>query len=284
MAISCFGRSAEIRDVNFIHEVIKNNEKGMTVKVTFSIYGCQYQECDAIIFFYNRNGGAQIPKQDSGYRYDKKWLCTFSEFKPKYDSSKYTDYEFFIPYSAFHLPNGPYELDAEIVVRCNLSEVHKSGKYPFEMVKYEYGCYSCNSSGVCFLCSGAGGYSSMGYQWYICRGCGGRKYCLTCGGRGTLSSTKTLNCQYNTTSQPVQYGTSTYATPNAGSAKIRTTRKKCRVCNNGRIKVPISAVNSNYEEICAECGEKMKITKHIHQDCGVCYGTGYMESNEAIIE
>lgn len=277
-----FAKSVKINDVYLVHEDSKYGEKGLTLKISFDIEGCLNESCDIVALFYNSTNGAQIPKSSSGYKYDNKWLCTSKDFKPSYSNSTYTKLEMFIPYSAFELPNNPYALEVEFYIRDTYTVLLKLGRYKFTLIKLDKPCFSCGGSGDCFLCHGLGGRNAgnmyTGYYWMTCNNCYGKKYCTTCGGKKYLSLSKSMAAKNESNSIP----SSNYR--NSGTVKIKTNRKKCTLCNNGRIKMPISAVNPDYIEKCSECGELMKYSKHIHQDCSTCYGTGYIETNEAVIE
>lgn len=270
-----FAKSARINDVYLVHEDRKYNEKGLTIQISFNIEGCLNESCDIVVLFYNSTNGAQIPKSSSGYRYDNKWLCTSKDFKPPYDNTTYTKLEMFIPYSAFELPNNPYDLEVEFHIRDTYTELLKSGRYKFSLIKFDKPCFSCFGSGDCYLCLGMGVNATFSGA---CSKCYGRKYCETCRGKKKISFSKSMAWKSEYNSTPL------YDSNNNSSVKIKTNRKKCTLCNNGRIKMPISVVNPNYAEKCNECGELMKYSKHIHQDCSTCYGTGYIETNEAVIK
>lgn len=194
----------------------------------------------------------------------------------------------FIPYSAFELPNGDYEIQVEFLVRNNRYVLAKSGRYTFNFHKSESGCEVCLGRGICSLCLGTGGRSMgtmyTGYYWSPCYICGGNKYCKYCKGKKYISYSFSWEFTEKKTNYPSNSMPPSYNFNNGGNAKVKTNRKRCTLCNNGRIKVPISTWTEASARRCDECGEFMKYSGHFHQDCSVCYGQGYTETYEAVIE
>lgn len=273
-----------INDIRIRHEIRSNNQYGMAIDISFNIDGAKGENCDVILMFYNKVNGAKLMKYSSGYSTSSNNLCASRKFIPSYDNSTFNNFEIFIPYSAFELPNNPYELEFKVYIRkiSNNKTLAVSSKKPFTLIKLDYNCYGCGGDGICSACYGNGGYSTYGYRnWNVCYRCHGRKYCTTCGGNKTLSQSKSLDYSYISSSTTPSYN-SGY---NAGNnIDIKTTRTQCRVCNGtGKKKVYISnSIHNDTKYYCSECGET-DLVKHIHQSCSACYGNGYIESSEAVV-
>lgn len=97
-------KSATIQSVIVENDVDVNGEKGLSVKVSFNVIGMKGKDGKVSCYFYDANGKALLDTNNSYCTNETpSHVANSSLIKPKYDNSKYTDYEVTIPYSELHL-------------------------------------------------------------------------------------------------------------------------------------------------------------------------------------
>lgn len=96
--------NATIKSVYVSNDADVDDEKGLSVKVSFDVSGMKGHNGRVSCYFYDTNGNALI---DRNNRYHTSGtpsnVSSGEDIKPRYDNSTYTDLEIKIPYSELHL-------------------------------------------------------------------------------------------------------------------------------------------------------------------------------------
>lgn len=109
---------ATIKSVSVSNNADVDDEKGLSVKVSFDVSGMKEHKGRVSCYFYDSNGNALI---DNNNRYHTtgtpSYVSSGEDIKPRYDNSSYTEFEIKIPYSELHLV-GTYSrtLSVDVIV------------------------------------------------------------------------------------------------------------------------------------------------------------------------
>lgn len=109
---------ATIKSVSVSNNADVDDEKGLSVKVSFDVSGMKEHKGRVSCYFYDSNGNALI---DNNNRYHTTgtpgYVSSGEDIKPRYDNSTYTEFEIKIPYSELHLV-GTYSrtLSVDVIV------------------------------------------------------------------------------------------------------------------------------------------------------------------------
>lgn len=109
---------ATIKSVSVSNNADVDDEKGLSVKVSFDVSGMKEHKGRVSCYFYDSNGNALI---DNNNRYHTtgtpSYVSSGEDIKPRYDNSTYTEFEIKIPYSELHLV-GTYSrtLSVDVIV------------------------------------------------------------------------------------------------------------------------------------------------------------------------
>jgi hypothetical protein len=102
--------NGKIHSVNIETNVQKNSLMGMIIHVDLSVEDSMNIECSTIAWFYYSDG--RIMKDiNNQYRTSNGQVCTWEDFTPPYENSRYRDLCLFMPYTEFDLTtSGTYHL------------------------------------------------------------------------------------------------------------------------------------------------------------------------------
>lgn len=109
---------ATIKSVSVSNNADVDDEKGLSVKVSFDVSGMKEHKGRVSCYFYDSNGNALV---DNNNRYHTtgtpSYVSSGEDIKPRYDNSTYTEFEIKIPYSELHLV-GTYSrtLSVDVIV------------------------------------------------------------------------------------------------------------------------------------------------------------------------
>lgn len=111
-------KSAEINSVTVSNNAAVDGKSGLSVKVSFDIRGMKDKDGTVSCYFYDAEGNAL--RDINGYYGTSGTpsnVAVSKSIKPRYDNSKYTDYEIIIPYDELHL-SGTYSrtLRVDVIV------------------------------------------------------------------------------------------------------------------------------------------------------------------------
>ena len=106
---SAQNESASFTDV-WLEEAIENGQMGLKAHATFSISGMKGKEFSAELRFFDDKINDWIGTKKSPYCYGYDHLINVDKkFTPRYDSSTYTNVEFFIPWKDIQLKAGRHQ-------------------------------------------------------------------------------------------------------------------------------------------------------------------------------
>lgn len=111
-------KSSEIKSVTVSNDATVDGKKGLSVKVSFVVRGMNGKDGTLSCYFYDVEGNALRNNNDYyGTSGTPSNVAASRSFKPRYDSSEYTDYEITIPYDELHL-SGTYSrtLRVDVIV------------------------------------------------------------------------------------------------------------------------------------------------------------------------
>ena len=94
--------SASIESIWVDHNVYQDGKKGMRIHIKMNLDNLRGKNCRASAYFYDENGTALVDRNDDYCTTDGKVSCG-RNFSPSYDSSTFSDFELFMPYSELHL-------------------------------------------------------------------------------------------------------------------------------------------------------------------------------------
>ena len=109
---------ATIKSVSVSNNADVDDEKGLSVKVSFDVSGMKEHKGRVSCYFYDSNGNALV---DNNNRYHTtgtpSYVASGEDIKPRYDNSTYSEFEIKIPYSELHLV-GTYSrtLSVDVIV------------------------------------------------------------------------------------------------------------------------------------------------------------------------
>jgi len=109
-------KSANVKSVTVSENVDVDNKKGLSVHVTFNIYGMKGNESMVSCYFYDSNGNALVDTNNNyGTNGSVHYVAASKKISPRYDRSIYSDLEIKIPYDELHL-SGNYRQNLRVDV------------------------------------------------------------------------------------------------------------------------------------------------------------------------
>ena len=108
----------------------------MRIHTTFNVSGLKGVDSYLAIYFQKKDG-TKLYTSDRDYRSKDGQVAVYRALKPNYDETVYEDLQVFIPYDAFNLPRGNYDLqmDSDVIYE-NGDMVGHLNFYDFEYEKY----------------------------------------------------------------------------------------------------------------------------------------------------
>lgn len=124
------GPSAEISKVWVDHNYFYGGMKGMMIHVKFSTYNMKGKSGNCNAYFYFSDGTV-LKDFNQSYRSVDGQVSVGESFVPSYDSSEFSDFKLFLPYSELHMPGGSYSLKFFIQIFYNGSGIATSDYVSF---------------------------------------------------------------------------------------------------------------------------------------------------------
>lgn len=106
IATSVTGQIATVNKVWLEHNVNSGSDNGLWVHSNIDVSGMKGKKIRVIAFFYDENKKILVDQQSQNvteFRNHLGQVLCFSDSKPTYDNSNYSDYKIFIPYRALPL-------------------------------------------------------------------------------------------------------------------------------------------------------------------------------------
>lgn len=125
------GHSADYQDMWVDFNVKENNQMGMRMHVSFTTRNMKGVDSYLAIYFQKSDGTPIIGKNPS-FRSKTGQVAVFSLLRPAYDVAEYKDLQLFIPYTAFSLPPGKYDL------QMNVNLIYKADGLIKHLTKYDF--------------------------------------------------------------------------------------------------------------------------------------------------
>ena len=267
--------SGEIEKIWVENDVFNNGKKGMKIHVKFTVKGMLNEQGTCNIWFYHSDGTA-LKDNNGQYNTTDGNVATHEIYKPTYESSVYSDFDIFMPYDEFHLPNGSHSLKFFVGINdFNKKRIATSEYFNFTFSKkpVEIVNQSNNSNTNNSVQNSNNNNSNNSNDWESIGGVSTRKNkdgsidmrleCMSCHGKGKQICTlcygnKTRNC-------PLCMGVGQRQVPQLiyTSMGPRSSFQivRCENCSgSGKIPCPY----------CAGHGEKY---------CATCNGAGYSFSH-----
>jgi hypothetical protein len=126
------GKASDVTfsDIDVEHNIVEDGEKGMKIKVDFTIKNALKQQHRLVAFFYDANG-KQLKDTNGKFNTTGGGVAVNKFFTPAYESSRYESYTLFIPYSELEMPCGDFKLRLNVDVQKNGVEIAQSGAQYF---------------------------------------------------------------------------------------------------------------------------------------------------------
>ena len=99
-----------IEDVTVEHNVEQASQQGMRMHVKFTIQNRQSIKC-AITAYFHFADGTPVRDQNGSYKTLNGNVAVGSSFKPRYTSTRYYDFQLFLPYDELHMDSGTHDLN-----------------------------------------------------------------------------------------------------------------------------------------------------------------------------
>ncbi|MBN2393559.1 MAG: S8 family serine peptidase [Anaerolineae bacterium] len=111
-------RSA-LQKVQQKHNVYRAGIKGMNIAVTFDIQHFKGRAGTVLVEFFDRASGEPLRDQNGDYALESGEVAVWEGFSPAYESTKYTSFMLFMPYSELELTPGEYQLSFQVTILDN---------------------------------------------------------------------------------------------------------------------------------------------------------------------
>jgi hypothetical protein len=108
-------------EVNVDFDIFQSDQKGMLIKLTFSVSGYKDGPAKAIAYFETQ-AGEPLPDLNDSFSTTNGNVSAFTEFQPSYDNTDYTNLEIFMPYDELHLGEGEHELRFSVSLYDTVNE------------------------------------------------------------------------------------------------------------------------------------------------------------------
>jgi hypothetical protein len=112
------------------HNVVQDGEKGMNIKVDFTIKNGIKQEHRLGAFFYDANG-KPLKDTNSKLNTTSGGVAVSKFFTPAFQSARYESSTLFMPYSELEMPCGDFKLRFNVAVQKGAATVAQSGAQYF---------------------------------------------------------------------------------------------------------------------------------------------------------
>ena len=118
------------------YNVKEKGRTGMRINMTFNVTGMKGVDSYLAIYFQKKDG-TKLYTSDKDYRSKDGQVAVYRSIKPNYDETVYEDLQVFIPYDAFNLTRGKYDLqmDSDVIYE-NGDMVGHLNFYDFEYEKF----------------------------------------------------------------------------------------------------------------------------------------------------
>lgn len=208
IGVAIHAQSISIENIKLIYDQYRNGVKGMILRTTFVVNGMKGRSLltGGVLFYRNTDAPVMV----NGNR-----LASTQILTPAYESTRYSNYDYFFAYSSFPNISGKQDMYVRFAVTENRTPFQDIGRsqplyftftssgnnnqpfyVPF-MPPVSSGGYGNSSGGMCPVCHGTGlmeKYNPNGGTYnFFCRICnrsvpGGHYHvtCTTCGGDGQL--------------------------------------------------------------------------------------------------
>lgn len=197
----CFGDVSVTFHNNWIeYDVIKDGKRGMVIHSDFTINGMKDKVIDVTVWFRDKDGISLKGNEKYGKYSNDGNVCTYYKQAPSYDSSHFSDWDSFIPYSELGLKQGEENYYCYLIVYDdNLNPIATSNRLYFKSSKhnsstsYNYNHSRCchyidNSEKIEITKSAISRLESEKSNCYVCHGSGYTKGtpCIACSGQGIV--------------------------------------------------------------------------------------------------
>jgi hypothetical protein len=126
------GKTSDVtfNNIDVEHNVVQDGEKGMKLKVDFTIKNAYKIQHRLVAFFYDANGK---PLKDSNGKFNTLGggVAANQYFTPSYQTSRFESYTLFMPYSELETPCGDFKLRFNVDVQKAGVEIAQSGSQYF---------------------------------------------------------------------------------------------------------------------------------------------------------
>lgn len=140
---SGFEPNAVLEKIWVDYGVTRNNQKGMTIHISFKIFEMKDANCNLVIYFQDRTGTSLRDYNSKYFSSDGK-VALSERLKPGFDVTVYEDLQLFMPYDEFDLLDGSYDLQMDVrLVYDNGTIIKNLTTYPF---KYNQGAANITES------------------------------------------------------------------------------------------------------------------------------------------
>jgi hypothetical protein len=126
------GKASDVtfNDIDVEHNIVQGGEKGMKIKVDFTIKNALKQQHRLVAFFYDANG-KQLKDANGKFNTQGGNVAVNKFFTPTYEASRYESYTLFMPYSELEVPCGDFKLRFNVDVQKAGVEIAQSGSQYF---------------------------------------------------------------------------------------------------------------------------------------------------------
>lgn len=110
------------------------NEKGMYIHTDINVINSEYYNCRLIAWFFFGNG-VRLEDKNDRYNTTDGQVCTYTDFVPQYENTRFQDLAFFIPYTEFHVNRlGEYKLKFYIGMFAENDKIAESDYVTFDYI------------------------------------------------------------------------------------------------------------------------------------------------------
>ncbi|HOU13726.1 MAG TPA: S8 family serine peptidase [Anaerolineae bacterium] len=110
---------ATLQKVQQKHNVYLAGVKGMYIYATFDIQQFKGRAGTVLVEFFDRVSGKALRDKNGDYALETGEVAVWEGFSPAYETTQYTDFTLFMPYSELELGSGEYQLSFEVTVLDN---------------------------------------------------------------------------------------------------------------------------------------------------------------------
>ena len=107
--------SAVIEAVTVEHNIVQSGMKGMVIHIKFATQNTKGVQSRAIAYFYFSDG-RELEDFDGEYTTTDGQVSVGRDYTPAYDSTRYDDYQLFMPYDQLEMEPGAYSLKFNVAL------------------------------------------------------------------------------------------------------------------------------------------------------------------------